>query len=127
MNYQGSIAMKDNATSYSSQAGLGAQCANPIQGRTPSMEERLTLLQAGVERLYSIRKRLDYVNDRLVIRPENECTTPCAPPSADLSGKFGDAISSIHVQADALERLLSRVESALFDEKSAQTDCKQGR
>lgn len=83
-----------------------------------SLEQRLDHLHRAVERLGKLRNQLDGISDNLGASPEygNQVgATPCPPPSTTLNGKFGDALSHVHTNIDAIEAIVTRIQETLFD------------
>jgi hypothetical protein len=95
--------------------------------RPPSLEQRLDHLQRALERLMKLRSHLGNLAERASV--DNRATDgsrPAAPPSTDLSGRFGDTIGFVHANLDELEALAQRLDSALFEPATAQVERARG-
>jgi hypothetical protein len=93
---------------------LGALRDRLIPARPPSLEERYEHLCRGCDRLMKLRARLSVLSDRISIEPEAQEKGCATPQPSDLSGKFGDAIQTVHNNLDEIERLANRIDNALF-------------
>ncbi len=79
-----------------------------------SLEDRLEYLQRNVDRLSKIRSGLESIVERLSMSPNNVGASPASPPSSDLTGRFGDAITYMANNLDEIERLSNRLNEALY-------------
>lgn len=104
---------------YATDKASGAGLLGGINAiRPPSLEQRLDYLQRALERLMKLRNHFGGIAERVAPDPRtSENSRAAAPPSSDLSGRFGDVISYLHVNLDELEQLANRLEGALFDSK----------
>jgi hypothetical protein len=103
------------------QAGQFARSQSPAgagqinRATPPSLEQRFDHLQRGVERLCKVRYVLESIADRISLEPSPAPSAGATPQPSDLSSRFGEAIGCVHDNIDSLERLVTRIENALFD------------
>lgn len=103
----------ESSTAYANNLGAGSARIAPIS--PPSLEDRLTHLEHGCERLLKLRNAVAAISNR--ISPEGpetgNCSTPRPNPTA-LTERYGDAIAFVHASCDDLERTITRLENQLF-------------
>jgi hypothetical protein len=108
----------DQAGQYArnpSLSGLAGAGQNIIRAAIPSLEQRLDHLQRGVERLSKARHMLEVIADLISLDASPPPAGCASPQSSDLSSRFGETISYVHENVDSIDRLLTRIENALFD------------
>jgi hypothetical protein len=101
-----------------------------ITPRQPSLEERLNYLQNAVTRLNSLRNRLETIADATApefAQTSQGINSPPAPSPSDLSGRFGETIDYVHENLEQIERLVSRLDAALFEPKAQAVQCEARR
>jgi hypothetical protein len=101
-----------------------------IAPRQPSLEERLNYLMNAVTRLNSVRNRLSTIAEATApefAQTSQGINSPPAPSPSDLSGRFAEAIDYVHENVAVIERLVSRLDAALFEPKAQATQCEARR
>jgi hypothetical protein len=105
----------EQAAQYARSPSLAGAGQNIIRAAVPSLEQRLDHLQRGVERLGKARHVLEIIADRISLDASPPSAGCASPQPSDLSSRFGEAIGYVHDSVESIERLLTRIENALFD------------
>lgn len=111
----------ESLTAYPSTPIAGAGRIAPIS--PPSLEDRLTHLERGCERLLKIRNAVAAISSRIALDgPETGNGSAPRPNPTTLTERYGDAISFVHDSCDDLERTVTRLENLLFSCNQAKLD-----
>lgn len=101
-------------------------CSGVIQtARPPSLEGRLEFLQRCVGRLSDVRRRIEKITADVSIQPKEDSSETAQHPCCDLSSRFGESISYLHANIEQIERLVTSLDSALFEPKPVSTQEKR--